>query len=474
LIKEADSTLPVDHPARLAAGGNGSRMIRGAERKQADELAAQERRDRKSVIQCQLITQMQEAQKEACDRAKVFMCKYCARPFVRQKAFKDHVSTCKAQAESKAQQRTKVKMRFGSDIAKDPVHKVESLAVGETVQSRGQLNRDLSFPCEWQMSQPSEVICVPQGWARKNVGVTHSKFTAAQITFLRDMFDAHKNGGHKVRESEARVKMQDLFADTSPTSEYSSRLVLKESQIKSWFSQECRRRKLLIGKTVVERGVSEMCASNDVPALGAADDALRVQAEEAPGEEEAPAVSSCQAGTELRAGLEEDEDEGIVCHAHTDNHLLTGTLYIIVKELWQETLGFEVWEVKVDFDGIGALPDELMVRKDVMARKWVHDATLVGAKEGTETVTDIPELAGGVFKLGKSGERRYAPSTGRRWANFSEIEPALCGDIWLRMVGVKVEMWSDSGKKQARVSIVLKSQVALVNRAYTLLDNLGV
>jgi hypothetical protein len=74
------------------------------------------------------------------------------------------------------------------------------------------------------------------------------------------------------------------------------------------------------------------------------------------------------------------------------------------------------------------------------------------------------------------GDRRHLlpGHTGRRWANFSEIEPALCGDIWLRMVGVKVEMWSDSGKKQARVSIVLKSQVALVNRAYTLLDNLGV
>ena len=78
--------------------------------------------------------------------------------------------------------------------------------------------------------------------------------------------------------------------------------MLKESQIKSWFSQECRRRKLMIGKTVVERGVSEMCASNDVPSLGAADDALRVQAEEAPGEEEAPAVSSCEAGTELGGG----------------------------------------------------------------------------------------------------------------------------------------------------------------------------
>jgi len=283
------------------------------------------------------------------------------------------------------------------------------------------------------------------------------------------MFDAHKNGGHKVRESEARIKMQELFTDTSPTSEYSSRLVLKESQIKSWFSQECRRRKLLIGKTVVERGVSEMCASNDVPALRAADDGLRVQTEEAPGEEEVPAVSSCQAGTDLGEGLVEDADEGIVCHANTDTHL-----YIVVKELWQETRGFEVWEVKLDFNGSGALPDELMVRKDVMARKWVHDATLVGAKEGTETVTDIPELAGGVFKLGRSGERRYAPSTGRRWANFAEIEPALCGDIWLRMAGVKVEMWSDSGKKPARVSIVLKSQVALVNRAYTLLDNLGV
>ncbi len=50
----------------------------------------------------------------------------------------------------------------------------------------------------------------------------------------------------------------------------------------------------MIGKTVVERGMSEseMCASNDVPALRAADDGLRVQTEEAPGEEEVPAVSS--------------------------------------------------------------------------------------------------------------------------------------------------------------------------------------
>jgi hypothetical protein len=53
-------------------------MIRGAQHKQADEVAAQERRDRKSVIQCHRITEMQEAQKEACERAKVFMCKYCA------------------------------------------------------------------------------------------------------------------------------------------------------------------------------------------------------------------------------------------------------------------------------------------------------------------------------------------------------------------------------------------------------------
>ena len=69
-----------------------------------------------------------KAQKEACERAKVFMCKYCARPFVRQQAFKDHASTCQAQAESIANQRTKVPIRWGSDIAKDPVHKPESRA----------------------------------------------------------------------------------------------------------------------------------------------------------------------------------------------------------------------------------------------------------------------------------------------------------------------------------------------------------
>jgi hypothetical protein len=70
----------------------------------------------------QLIPSLSE---EACERAKVFMCKYCARPFVRQQAFKDHASTCKEKAESKSEQRTKVTMRFGSDIARDPVHKAE-------------------------------------------------------------------------------------------------------------------------------------------------------------------------------------------------------------------------------------------------------------------------------------------------------------------------------------------------------------
>jgi hypothetical protein len=77
----------------------------------------------------------------------------------------------------------------------------------------------------------------------------------------------------------------------------------------------------LIARTVVERGVSDLCASNEqeqlkdiiiLPELGAADNALRVdtrQAEEEPGEEEAPAASSCQAETDLdalrrpRAGL---------------------------------------------------------------------------------------------------------------------------------------------------------------------------
>ena len=83
-----------------------------------------------------------------------------------------------------------------------------------------------------------EAPTVLDGWAQKNVDRTHTKFTEAQIQFLRIMFDSQRDGGYKIKESGAHEKMKEPFSDTNSSSVYSKRLVLTAVQIKSWVSQK--------------------------------------------------------------------------------------------------------------------------------------------------------------------------------------------------------------------------------------------
>ena len=95
----------------------------------------------------------------------------------------------------------------------------------------------------------------------------------------------------------------------------------------------------------------------------------------------------------------------------------------------------------------------------------MHDSTLLKKGDATEAATDLPDKPVGGGKLGKKGQRRFAPSTGRRWSDFVNIQPAQWGDVWfLKIGGEKLELYG------ARVSFVFTSQVVTVDRAYTALS----
>jgi hypothetical protein len=61
--------------------------------------------------------------------------------------------------------------------------------------------------------------------------------------------------------------------------------------------------------------------------------------------------------------------------------------------------------------------------------------TMICSEKGvpTEAATDLPDKPTGGGKLGKKGERRFAPATTRRWAEFVNIQPAQWGGVWLKI-----------------------------------------
>lgn len=316
-----------------------------------------------------------------------------------------------------------------------------------------------------------------QGWARKNVGRSSTKFTEAQVNFLRDMFNAHMNGGHKVRESEAHERMTTTFTDLNPESVYSKQLVLTVAQIKSWFSQEASRKKRLAAKEVIERGVTELVVDQDVSegdkvtqevvdeggeGAGHGFEVRNVEEGKGVEEGEREGPARMEVEVEVESTMLVAEEPSLV--GAQGEMLITGALYVVVREEWQDEKGFEVWELEEDA-GI-VLEDHDMISSK-RGRKWVHDTTLMDDLSRSEIAHDLPDKKGGL-RLGKKNERRFAPSEGRRWSDFADIQPAQWGHVWLRIDGVKLEKYGQRG----RVSFVFATQEERVNSAYALLDKL--
>ena len=73
-------------------------------------------------------------------------------------------------------------------------------------------------------------------------------------------------------------------------------------------------------------------------------------------------------------------------------------------------------------------------------------------------------------KLGKKGERRFAPRMGRQ-GHMKKIEPSRYGDLWLRIPVTPTDMIQEYTDQNGlkRVSFIFTHQVTFVQKAYSLL-----
>ncbi len=74
----------------------------------------------------------------------------------------------------------------------------------------------------------------------------------------------NNNGGPKIRERDTHNRMVTTFNDKNEDSDFSLRLVLGETQIKSWFSSESGRRKKAVVNRTREHGFTEFSQSIDI------------------------------------------------------------------------------------------------------------------------------------------------------------------------------------------------------------------
>jgi hypothetical protein len=139
------------------------------------------------------------------------------------------------------------------------------LSIGQGNSFRGQENKEIFFPKTIKFfPTPTDVPVVKEGWTWKGAsGVKGGAFKKSQRDFLLTLLN--NNGGPKIRERDAHIKMVATFKDKDEDSDYSLRVVLSESQIKSWFSSESGRRKKAVVNRVFEKGFTELSQSIDLP-----------------------------------------------------------------------------------------------------------------------------------------------------------------------------------------------------------------
>ena len=89
-----------------------------------------------------------------------------------------------------------------------------------------------------------------------------SRSHESQRDFLLTLFN--RNGGPKIRERDTQIRMSVTFKDNDVDSDFSLRLVLSESQIKSWFSSESGLRKKAAVNRVIKKGFTELSQSIDI------------------------------------------------------------------------------------------------------------------------------------------------------------------------------------------------------------------
>jgi hypothetical protein len=151
------------------------------------------------------------------------LCRHCARPFVCQQCFRSHEEGCVEELVTRVSNRKTDVLCPVVDLAQDQVYSSASLRIGQGNLFRGQERKEMFFPTTIKFfPTPRDVTVVTQ------------------------------------------IKMVSTFKDKDEDSEYSLRLVLSESQIKTWFSSESGRRKKAAVNRVFEKGFTELSQSIDL------------------------------------------------------------------------------------------------------------------------------------------------------------------------------------------------------------------
>jgi hypothetical protein len=263
-LRMATSTLPEGDVARERAAGQGARLVRGEEHKHFDAGVRLQKEVKKNDVKAQQEEAAKAAAARAVSESGVMLCRHCDKVFERQQCLRAHEDGCLEKQSSRASNRKTAVLRPASELAQDQVHSAASLSIGQGNSFRGQENKEIFFPKTIKFfPTPTDVPVVKEGWACKGAsGVKGGAFKKSQRDFLLTLFN--NNGGPKIRERDAQIKMVATFKDKDEDSDYSLRLVLSESQIKAWFSSESGRRKKAAVNRVFEKGFTELSQSIDL------------------------------------------------------------------------------------------------------------------------------------------------------------------------------------------------------------------
>ncbi len=212
-----------------------------------------------------LKVQKEESAKDTAARtvakSGVMVCRHCSKTFVRLQSFRAHEEGCVKELASRTSNRKTAGLLPAADLTEDQVHSDASLNIGQGNLFRGQENKEMFFPTTIKFfPTPSDVPVVKEGWACKGAsGVKGGVFKKSQRDFLLTLFN--NNGGPKIWERDAHMRMTTKFVDKDEDSDYCFHLVLSESQINSWFSSEAGRRKKAEVNRVIEKGFTGLSQS---------------------------------------------------------------------------------------------------------------------------------------------------------------------------------------------------------------------
>ena len=286
-----------------------------------------------------------------------------------------------------------------------------------------------------------------RGWALRSTAQRGPTLTASQREFVKQVFDLV---GKKVKGAEAAEMMAKKFSSTSQDSPFYRGLRLTSRKLQYYLSTEAKKRRNTAAREVIDRGLLSLHRDVD---LGEGGDVVQQEDEglaemrEVPedGEGRGQGQANGREGEE-GGGARDDEQEDLplpepeaeesagieiadeACGAWREPEGFGGVgkpvenvnLWCVVREAWEDDKGFVLFELASeggrDLEADDGVMDFSLMENPVMGRKWVHEACLMHVKQPKAPAVALKDKTFGkgiALKLGREGERRFAPRLGR-------------------------------------------------------------